>query len=212
MSIAGVCLSPPGLFFKTLVLALSCAFWLAPMLGPVAAQEPSAAALIEALTKKPPTRAIQLADPARAKAQKQLLEGLRAKGIRAISVEERNKVAEIVKERPSVDLEIYFDFDSAAITPKALPALMTLGKALTDSALDKVAFLVAGHTDAKGNAGYNQTLSEQRASAVKQFLIDQYKLPAECLLALGYGLEQLKNRADPLADENRRVQIVNLAD
>ena len=70
-------------------------------------------------------------------------------------------------------------------------------------------FLVNGHTDGKGGADFNQDLSERRAEAVKRVLIEAYKLPAETLLAVGYGKTQLKNKVYPFAGENRRVQIVN---
>jgi flagellar motor protein MotB len=40
-------------------------------------------------------------------------------------------------------------------------------------------------------------------------LIDQYHLAPDTLIAVGFGKEQLKNPANPLADENRRVEIAN---
>jgi hypothetical protein len=54
-----------------------------------------------------------------------------------------------------------------------------------------------------------QSLSERRAEAVKLFLAQQFKLSPDNMLALGFGRSQLKNAAEPLAAENRRVQIVN---
>jgi OmpA family len=71
-------------------------------------------------------------------------------------------------------------------------------------------FLVAGHTDAKGGTTYNQKLSEHRAEAVKRFLVRRFDIPEENLVTVGYGKQQLKNRDDPFAAENRRVQVVNL--
>jgi hypothetical protein len=63
---------------------------------------------------------------------------------------------------------------------------------------------------ANGNDGYNRSLSERRAEAVKTFLTEQFRLSPEQLLAIGFGRTQLKNTANPLAAENRRVQIVNI--
>jgi flagellar motor protein MotB len=40
-------------------------------------------------------------------------------------------------------------------------------------------------------------------------LIEEFNLPADTLIAVGYGKTQLKNTADPLAAANRRVQTVN---
>ena len=115
------------------------------------------------------------------------------------------------KEAPSIDLEIYFNYKSAEIAPKAVAVLDTLGRALSDARLADDSFLIAGHTDAKGGAAYNLELSQRRAQAVRQFLIANFKVGAERLIAKGYGLQRLKTPNDPLAAGNRRVQIVNLS-
>ena len=44
---------------------------------------------------------------------------------------------------------------------------------------------------------------------MKAFLVQTYKVDEGRLSVIGFGEEQLKNKEDPLADENRRVQIVN---
>ena len=71
-------------------------------------------------------------------------------------------------------------------------------------------FLVAGHTDGKGGDEYNQGLSERRAEAIKRYLVRKFGLAAENLVTAGYGKTQLKNSGNPFADENRRVQVVNM--
>ena len=103
-------------------------------------------------------------------------------------------------------------FNSASIGSKALPQVTALGDALSSSDLKGRTFVVAGHTDAKGSEPYNQMLSERRAEAVKRFLREKYGIEAGNLVTVGYGKSQLKSPTDPLADENRRVQVVNVAD
>ena len=71
-------------------------------------------------------------------------------------------------------------------------------------------FVVAGHTDAKGTADYNQSLSERRADSVKRYVVSKYNLSANDILTVGHGFEQLKDKQNPLSGTNRRVQIVNL--
>jgi outer membrane protein OmpA-like peptidoglycan-associated protein len=71
-------------------------------------------------------------------------------------------------------------------------------------------FLVAGHTDGKGTDQYNQILSERRAENIKQYLMQKFGIAGDNLVAVGYGKTQLKNTANPQADENRRVQVVNM--
>jgi len=114
-------------------------------------------------------------------------------------------------QAPSIDLEIFFDYKSAEITPRAAAALTPLGRALSDARLAGDSFLIAGHTDAKGSADYNLALSQKRAEAVRQYLIANFGIDGKKLVATGMGFKHLKNAKDELAAENRRVQIVNLS-
>jgi outer membrane protein OmpA-like peptidoglycan-associated protein len=115
------------------------------------------------------------------------------------------------QQAPSIDLEIFFDYKSAEITPRAAAALTPLGRALSDARLAGDSFLIAGHTDAKGSADYNLALSQKRAEAVRQYLIANFGIDSKKLVATGMGFKHLKNAKDELAAENRRVQIVNLS-
>jgi outer membrane protein OmpA-like peptidoglycan-associated protein len=112
--------------------------------------------------------------------------------------------------KPAIDLhDIYFEFDSAAISPEAIPQLRELGAALADPRLAGATFTIGGHTDATGTDAYNARLSQRRAEAVRRFLADNYTIPSGNLHAVGYGKRQPKNKADVFASENRRVEIVN---
>lgn len=166
--------------------------------------------IVRALKPEPATRGLtSSADRSAAESQQQLIESLPT--TRSLSAKEREEVTTVTRNRPSIDLEIFFEFRSAEIADKAMPSVMALGRALTSPDLKGDAFLVAGHTDAKGNDTYNQKLSERRAEAVKRFLVRRFKIAAKDLVTVGYGKEQLKNKDDPFAAENRRVQIVNLS-
>ncbi len=72
--------------------------------------------------------------------------------------------------------------------------------------------MLGGHTDARGSDEYNQGLSERRAETVKRFPVDTYKIPAANLVTAGYGRKAPKNPGDLYAAENRRVEIVNMAE
>jgi outer membrane protein OmpA-like peptidoglycan-associated protein len=145
-------------------------------------------------------------------AEQQLIGQLRKRSITPIAKiteEERGQIAKMIEEKPNIDLEIYFDYDSAVVGPKAVPALVKLGNVLSKEKHVGTIFLINGYTDAKGSPEYNLVLSQRRAEAVKQYLLEQYKLPPETLIATGFGKEQLKLPGDPNAEQNRRVQIVN---
>ena len=129
-----------------------------------------------------------------------------------ITIEDRAKIKKLVDENdlPSIDLAIYFEFDSDKVTQDSLPTLVKLGKALSRKELQGSKIMVAGHTDAKGSAEYNQELSKKRANAVKKFLMRTFNLNAKDMLAIGFGKEYLKKGIDPFSSQNRRVQVTNL--
>ncbi len=160
---------------------------------------------------KPLVKSLARSETELSNEEEQFVRGLGA-GTKQITVVERQKVAAIVDEKKlsTIDLEIYFDYDSAAITPTAIPELLELGKALASDDLKSERFLLAGHTDAAGGEDYNQTLSEKRANAVRSFLSQNHAIPEGQLVVAGFGEESLKNPDNPEADENRRVQIVRL--
>ena len=54
-------------------------------------------------------------------------------------------------------------------------------------------------------------MSDQRAKAVAGFLVENFHIDPKQLVAVGFGEEKLKNPENPLAAENRRVQVVNMA-
>src|ERR1700761_3704164 len=169
--------------------------------------------ILNALTPPAPpiahTRALSL-QPAPDPDRQNFIKGLRSSGTRSLSLQEGDHVADIAGQRPAVDLEIYFDYNSSEIAAKAVPDLMNLGRALTNPNIQGGVFLVGGYTDAKGGQDYNQPLFERRAQSVRQFLIQNFRIAPDSLVATGYGKDHLKNQADPFAAENRRVQVTNL--
>ena len=180
-----------------------------------AEQQRSADDIIKALRPMPrATRGLSAspADAARDAEDTRFVDTLRNRTTRSLTSEERDKIVSIAKTKPSIDLEINFEFNSATIGAKATPQVTTLGEALSSADLKGATFVVAGYTDAKGSDTYNQGLSERRADAVKRFLMEKYGIDASKLLTAGYGKTQLKNASNPFAAENRRVQVVNIAD
>ena len=179
------------------------------------AEEPSLAdEILKALTSQDDTRSLSGARPAAAPTPEQtdFVDLLKKKTAGSLAPAEREKLAALTKDKPSIDVKINFDFDLDKIGPDATKAVNEVGKALSNSKLTGNTFVLAGHTDAKGSDAYNQDLSERRAEAVKRYLVETYKIPAENLVAVGYGKTTLKNTSNPFAPENRRVQIVNMTD
>jgi outer membrane protein OmpA-like peptidoglycan-associated protein len=113
---------------------------------------------------------------------------------------------------PSTNLDIEFASGSAALTPAAIAELDQLGKALTSTQLAAFNFKIVGHTDTVGDADTNQSLSEQRAAAVKSYLETKYRIADGRLQATGVGENDLLVSTPPQTPDirNRRVQVINL--
>jgi outer membrane protein OmpA-like peptidoglycan-associated protein len=196
--------------FKTLVaagIAISMSAGFA-----VAADNATEDQILRALTPKRLTRSLSApsaADTAKAADEQKFVNTIRNRTTRSLSSGEREQIAEIAREKPAIDLEITFDYNSANISQKSLPAVAALGRALTNPDLKGTTFVLAGHTDAAGGDTYNQELSERRADAIKKHLMEKYGIAAADLVTVGYG--KLKNPGAPTAEENRRVQVVNMA-
>ncbi|MEO8315854.1 MAG: OmpA family protein [Pseudomonadota bacterium] len=112
---------------------------------------------------------------------------------------------------PAVNLTIPFEYNSAELRPESVRQLAQLESALKADALAHYRFLVAGHTDASGNAAYNRELSQRRAEAVRRFLIAG-GVSGDRLDAVGQGEDRLLLPEQPDDARNRRVEIRNLGE
>jgi outer membrane protein OmpA-like peptidoglycan-associated protein len=103
--------------------------------------------------------------------------------------------------------DVLFDFNKYTLKPEAREKMARVAGIL--EAYPGLKIRLEGHTDSVGTDEYNQKLSEQRADAVRGYLMDQ-GVPAGALSAVGYG------KADPVASndtaagrqKNRRVDMV----
>ena len=170
--------------------------------------------IVRALQPKPLTRSLSLQTPANsaaAAAEGRFVETLRNRKTRSLSSGEREEIATIAADKPNIDLEIMFDYNSADISATSMPSVQALGKALSDQNLKGSTFVVAGYTDAAGGEAYNQDLSERRADTIKRYLTEKYGIAGSDLVTVGYGKSRPKNPNDPMDPANRRVQVVNMA-
>jgi outer membrane protein OmpA-like peptidoglycan-associated protein len=176
-----------------------------------AGENVSSDTIVRALQPKPLTRGLSVETPAATAAEGRFVETLRNRKTRSLSSGEREEIATIAADKPNIDLEITFDYNSADISAASLPSVQTLGKALSDPNLKGSTFVVAGYTDAAGGETYNQDLSERRADTIKRYLTDKYGIAGSDLVTVGYGKSRPKNPNDPMDPANRRVQVVNMA-
>ena len=181
----------------------------------MAQQNPSSQEIINALKPKQPlTRSLSIppAEQAKKAEQGKFVDTLRNRPTRSLTTDERQQIVAVAQTRPRIDLEIKFDFNSANIAQSAIPDMNNLGKALSDPDLKGSTFVLAGHTDAVGGEEFNQDLSNRRSDAVKRYLMEKFGLTPDNLVTAGYGKSRLKNKNNPSAPENRRVEVVNMAE
>jgi outer membrane protein OmpA-like peptidoglycan-associated protein len=107
-------------------------------------------------------------------------------------------------------IEIDFDFNSAAIRPQSYRAVGLIADSLHHPVLLGYKFLVIGHTDAVGGREYNLKLSQRRAEAIREALINPFGVDPARLEAVGLGEEQLRDPSRPDSQVNRRVQLINI--
>lgn len=102
--------------------------------------------------------------------------------------------------------EVLFDFDSAAVKPAFESTLRKLADVLVD--YDRNRVQIVGHTDAIGSDAYNQGLSERRALAVAEQLA-LFGVPRGRIEALGRGKREPRadNATEAGRQLNRRVEI-----
>lgn len=112
----------------------------------------------------------------------------------------------------SLSLDVYFDSNSHELNEVAQSHLAELGIALSKAELASSRYLIIGHTDVAGEAESNLILSEKRAQSVMEFLITEFGIDPDRLMAIGMGESRLKIPSEPYSVANRRVEISLLID
>ena len=130
--------------------------------------------------------------------------------LRPSQIESAELIAAELDQNDFIDMRVWFEFDSAALTPEAHEALDQLGEAINSNTLSDYGFRLEGHADARGSEEYNQDLSIRRAAAARDSLITSYGIEAHRLESIGFGESRLAAPAEPESGVNRRVRVVKL--
>ena len=114
----------------------------------------------------------------------------------------------VIKGAVSVELEVLFDLNKAVVKPAFYEEIKNVGEFM--KLFPSTNATIEGHTDSTGDDDYNQGLSERRANAVRQVLIDQHGVDASRIKAVGYGESQPRadNDTKDGRQQNRRVMAV----
>lgn len=107
-------------------------------------------------------------------------------------------------------LNVNFEYDKAELTPESIKLIEEFRVFMDEP--KKISVELQGHTDSRGSEKYNQALSERRAKAVYDKLIE-LGVPKERLSYVGYGESRplvVENNLEENYAKNRRVEAVVL--
>ena len=111
-----------------------------------------------------------------------------------------------VPERVSFSAESLFGFDQEQIRPEGQRDLDTFTQTLQGTRYETIR--ITGHTDRLGTSEYNQRLSERRAMAVKNYLVNARSLDPSRITAIGLGEAQPVTRAEDCVGSRRTAALV----
>ncbi|MBI1908560.1 MAG: OmpA family protein [Deltaproteobacteria bacterium] len=123
---------------------------------------------------------------------------------------EPETLAYIEKKKIVITKRVHFEFDKSIIRPVSFPILQAVADILSQNP-NVLKVRIEGHTDWIGSDAYNQKLSQNRANAVKKWLVD-HRIAASRLEAVGYGEKQpiAENSTAIGRAKNRRVAFTIL--
>ncbi|MEM6373456.1 MAG: OmpA family protein [Pseudomonadota bacterium] len=156
---------------------------------------------------KQKTRSLVIATPGAAAPTDEVDDGTTTPPVEitATAVPAAENAGTVIPKDEQVNVNVSFDFDSAALREDQKPKLVRLCTAL--KAADVQMIRILGHTDSSGSADYNERLSKLRAEEVKRFLASDCGYPVDRMEALGVGERFPFDPEDPKADVNRRVEF-----
>lgn len=123
----------------------------------------------------------------------------------------RPPVAPELVKLPSFTTAIQFDADTPIIQPASYQTVGRIADALVHASLLPYTFLIVGHIESNGRREANVILSQRRADAVRDVLVNTFKISAKRIQSIGLGEEQLLDPAHPTAAANGQLQILTIS-
>jgi OmpA-OmpF porin, OOP family len=125
--------------------------------------------------------------------------------------QKRLPIAPELTKLPTFNVNIQFDTDTPIVLPDSYETLGRIADALVQSTMLPYGFLVIGHIEANGKRESNALLSQRRADAIRDVLVNTFKISSKRVQSVGLGEEQLLDAAHPTAAVNQQIQIVTVA-
>jgi len=118
-----------------------------------------------------------------------------------------NRVAEPLAAKIAFR-SLEFENGKSEILPTMRDDLFKIGNFLADHPETKL--IISGHTDSSGDEKLNLKLSQDRADAIKNYIVKEFKLSTERIIGTGYGSSLpivLKEETEDHKQLNRRVEF-----
>jgi OmpA-OmpF porin, OOP family len=112
---------------------------------------------------------------------------------------------------PTFTVGIDFDSDTPVVRPSSYETVGRIADALVQANLLPYSFLIVGHTSSDGRREANAMLSQRRADAIRDSLVNTFKISSKRVQSLGLGEEQFVDQAHPTSPANVQIQIVTIA-
>jgi OOP family OmpA-OmpF porin len=113
-----------------------------------------------------------------------------------------------LKDLPTFNFNIHFDVDTPIILPDSYETIGRIADAMVNAPMLPYMFLIVGHTDSNGRREANVILSQRRADALRDVLVNTFKISAKRIQSLGLGEEQFIDQGRPTSPVNLQIQIV----
>jgi len=143
--------------------------------------------------------------------RQQVLERSRSRSKNEPPPQKRPPIAPDLNKLPAFNADIQFDVDTPIVLPDSYQAVGRIADALTHASLLPYTFLIVGHIESTGRRENNALLSQRRADAIRDILVNTFKIAPKRLQSVGLGEEQLLDPARPNAPINNQVQILLVA-
>jgi len=124
----------------------------------------------------------------------------------------RPLIAPDLAKLPAFNAQIQFDEDTPIIQPPSYQTVGRIADAMVHASLLPYTFLIVGHVESNQKTREaNAILSQRRADAIRDVLVNTFKISTKRLQPIGLGEEQLLDRPRPTSAVNGQLQIMTLA-
>ena len=140
--------------------------------------------------------------------RQQVTERSKSRGKNEPPPQKRTAIAPDLNKLPTFNVDITFDVDTPIVQPESYQTVGRIADAMVHSSLLPYTFVIVGHIEANGRREANAILSQRRADAIREILVNTFKISAKRIQSIGLGEEQFLDRARPTAASNGQMQIL----